>query len=164
MPDGCFLLRERGVNSASEDVSCAFELRRDRKRGGETFMPTSACPSGVPTACLSVFPSLLHLFLCPQSIEFSIRDHGGSSGKLCTVLGHLLAGFKVIYVFEHLQSEKYWRTIKDANQLNSWPWFLLYWELTLNLIWSIFLIIISLGAINVRLKGPDYAPCWGILF
>lgn len=98
MLDSCFLLRVRGVNLASEDVSCAFELRQDRG-GDEVFVPTSACPSCVPTACLHIFLSLLHLLLCPQSTKFSIQDHGSSSVKLRTKLGQLLAGFKVTYSF-----------------------------------------------------------------
>lgn len=60
----------------------------------------------VPTACLYILTSLLHLLLRPQTMEFNIQDHGSSSGKLCAVLGSLLVGFRLIYslhyVFEHL--------------------------------------------------------------
>lgn len=104
--DRHFLLRVRGMNSAFDGVCCAFELRWDGRGGEGTFTATSACPSCVSTACVHILTSSLHLFLSPQITVFSIQDHGGSSGKLCTELGNLLAGFKVIYslqrVFEHL--------------------------------------------------------------
>lgn len=104
--DSHFLLRVRGMNSAFDGVCCAFELRWDGRRGEGTFTSASACPSCISMACVHILTSSLHLFLSPQIIAFSIQDHGGSSGKLCTELGNLLAGFKVIYslqrVFEHL--------------------------------------------------------------
>lgn len=67
--------------------------------------PLHVLPVSPRLVCMSSC-TLLHLFLSPQIIEFSIQDHGGSNGTLYTMLGNLPAEFKVIYSL-HLSSEKY---------------------------------------------------------
>lgn len=59
--------------------------------------PPRALPVSPRLVCMHVLVSLLHLFLSPQIFEFNIQDHGSRNGTLCTMLGNLPAGFKVLY-------------------------------------------------------------------